>query len=175
MNIEVGTDIASIERMEKVINRHGFFFLKRFLLPSEIIMLNTRLDSKPSLILDNMGNTRLRVFDKTNLAYYEEYVSSTLWDLERDFRVGDYKLSSITAFWSLKEALSKAFGVGIGSLLGFYDICIYKDSLNKPYVALSLESKMNLETNNKYEIKQISASISHDSGFAIAVCAITYS
>ncbi len=36
------------------------------------------------------------------------------------------KVETIAGFWAIKEATSKALGVGIGKKLGFKDIKIYK-------------------------------------------------
>ncbi|WP_158657024.1 holo-ACP synthase [Helicobacter aurati] len=174
MNLEIGTDITSIDRMSKVLKRQGFSFLQRFLLPSEIIMIHKRLDSHKSFILhDNTHRTSLKTFSRQDLDCYQNKTAAILESLETNFCIAEYRVSSITAYWSLKEALSKAFGVGIGSLVSFHDICIYKDSLGKPNVALHKECKKNLESHYSYTIQKISVSISHDNGFAIAVCAVT--
>ncbi|PID46973.1 MAG: holo-ACP synthase [Proteobacteria bacterium] len=66
-------------------------------------------------------------------------------------------------FWCLKEATSKALGCGIGKTCSFYDIWIHKNKLGKPYITLS---KHLIE---KFGIKNIDASISHDGNFAIGV------
>lgn len=68
----------------------------------------------------------------------------------------------IASFWAIKEAVSKALGVGIGSELGFLDISISKDSKGVPKVVLS-EEKM-----QSFGIKQIAVSVTHDEGLAIA-------
>ncbi len=69
-------------------------------------------------------------------------------------------------FWSAKEATSKALGCGIGQICSFFDIWIKKDKLGKPHISLS---KKLIE---KYNIKDIDLSISHDKDYAIAVVAI---
>ncbi|WP_104712484.1 holo-ACP synthase [Helicobacter cetorum] len=76
------------------------------------------------------------------------------------------KLPTIAGFWALKEACSKALGVGISKELGFLDIRISKSPRNAPLITLSKE-KMNY-----FKIQNLSASISHDNGFAIAVVII---
>lgn len=74
----------------------------------------------------------------------------------------------IASFWAIKEALSKALGVGIGSELGFLDIVISKDSKGAPKVALS-EEKM-----QSFGVKQIAVSVTHDQGLAIASVLIAF-
>ena len=69
-------------------------------------------------------------------------------------------------FWAVKEACSKALGVGIGSECSFHDIEISKTKKGAPQIKLS--SKI-LE---KFNISDTSVSISHDGEYAIAVVAI---
>ncbi len=69
-------------------------------------------------------------------------------------------------FWAVKEACSKALGVGIGTECGFYDIKISKTKKGAPIIELS--SKI-IE---KFNVKSVSASITHDGEYAIAVVAI---
>ena len=115
--IRVGTDIISINRIEKSLDRFGDRFLNKFLTQNEIKKLHL-------------------------------------------------KSSSIAGYWAAKEALSKALGCGIGSELNFYDIEIFKNEKGAPYIKLSNR------VFNKFNIKNISLSISHDGGFAIAVVAV---
>lgn len=42
--------------------------------------------------------------------------------------------------FAAKEAISKAFGCGIGQMLGFNDIEIMPDSLGKPFVEISTKA-----------------------------------
>lgn len=74
----------------------------------------------------------------------------------------------IASFWAIKEALSKALGVGIGSELGFLDIVICKDSKGAPKVTLS-EEKM-----QSFDVKHIAVSVTHDQGLAIASVLIAF-
>ena len=69
-------------------------------------------------------------------------------------------------FWALKEAVSKALGVGIGSECAFHDIKISKTKKGAPQVILS-QSII-----EKYNIIDTSVSITHDGEYAIAVAAI---
>ncbi len=74
--------------------------------------------------------------------------------------------ASIAGFWAAKEAISKAFGCGIGSELGFHDILLSKDKKGAPHFALSEEAQ------ERFFLQKSSLSISHDGGFAIAIAII---
>jgi len=78
--------------------------------------------------------------------------------------VKNYKTAS--GFWAVKEAVSKALGVGIGSECAFHDISITKSKKGAPQVELA-EHIM-----QKYNIQDTSVSITHDGEYAIAVVAI---
>jgi holo-[acyl-carrier protein] synthase len=67
-------------------------------------------------------------------------------------------LENLAGKFAAKEAISKAYGTGIGSSLSFKDITIKKDSLGKPWVYLKKNS----------EKERIHISISHSSNHAIA-------
>ena len=69
-------------------------------------------------------------------------------------------------FWAAKEAISKALGCGIGKELSFHDIIITKTAKGAPKAELSQKAK------EAHRVSEISISITHDSGLAIAVCAI---
>lgn len=69
-------------------------------------------------------------------------------------------------FWATKEAISKALKCGIGSTLSFHDIIISKTNLNAPIADLSKKAK------EFHGIKEVSVSITHDAGLAIAVAFI---
>ena len=74
--------------------------------------------------------------------------------------------ATIAGFFAAKEAISKALGVGISQTCGFFDIKLYKDKRNAPYFTLSKHLIEN------FEITDMSLSITHDNGFAIAVAII---
>jgi len=78
--------------------------------------------------------------------------------------VKNYKTAA--GFWAVKEATSKALGVGIGADCNFHDIIITKTQKGAPEIALS--SRL-LE---KFNIEDMSVSITHDGEYAIAVVAI---
>ncbi|MFL2630436.1 MAG: holo-ACP synthase [Thermodesulfobacteriota bacterium] len=67
-------------------------------------------------------------------------------------------IENLAGKFAAKEAISKAYGTGIGSSLSFKDITIKKDRLGKPWVSMN--------KNNKKE--KVHISISHSSNHAIA-------
>ena len=71
-----------------------------------------------------------------------------------------------SGFWAVKEAFSKALGVGIGSECSFHDITISKTSKGAPIISLPQHII------NKYNITDTSVSITHDGKYAIAVVVI---
>ena len=78
--------------------------------------------------------------------------------------VKNYKTAS--GFWAVKEACSKALGLGIGAECSFNDMNIGKTSKGAP--KLSLSSKLI----KQFNITDISVSITHDGEYAIAVVAL---
>ncbi len=78
--------------------------------------------------------------------------------------VKNYKTAA--GFWAIKEAVSKALGVGIGKECSFLDIKIEKTKKGAPILKLSEKLVKN------FHIKDTSASITHDGEYAIAVVAI---
>jgi len=76
------------------------------------------------------------------------------------------KIESVAGLWAAKEAISKALGCGICKELTFHDIHIAKNNRGAPYFTLSKEAQ------KIHKISNTSLSISHDSGFAIAVVII---
>ena len=74
--------------------------------------------------------------------------------------------ATAAGFYAAKEAVSKALGIGISAQCGFMDIKLYKDAKNAPYFTLSRHL---IEA---YAITDLSLSITHDNGFAIAVAVI---
>ena len=73
---------------------------------------------------------------------------------------------SAAGFWAVKEACSKALGVGIGGECSFHDISITKTPKGAPSLGLSPRVV------EAFGVKDISVSITHDGDYAIAVVAI---
>jgi len=74
--------------------------------------------------------------------------------------------ATAAGFWAVKEAVSKALGVGIGSECSFFDIKIYKTRRGAPKIALSKKIIQ------KFDIIDADVSITHDGDYAIAVAKI---
>ena len=75
---------------------------------------------------------------------------------------------TIAGFWAAKEACSKALKCGISKELNFHDMIISKDKKGAPLLTLT-KDKMKY-----FNLHSLSLSISHDSGFAIAVVAAVF-
>ncbi len=80
------------------------------------------------------------------------------------------KYQSYAARFAAKEAVSKAFGTGIGKNAAFNEIEILKDSLGKPYVKLSGRTK---EFYDSLGAGGISVTLSHCRAYAVAYVAIS--
>lgn len=79
-----------------------------------------------------------------------------------------YSKNTIAGLLSCKEAVSKAFGVGISEELGFKDIEILHDERNALYINTDKEKMKNII--HKKGVEDINISISHDGEYAISVC-----
>ena len=78
--------------------------------------------------------------------------------------VKNYKTAA--GFWAVKEAVSKALGVGIGSECSFHDIQVYKSEKGAPKIIL------HTRIIERYNITDTSISITHDGEYAVAVVAL---
>ncbi len=85
---------------------------------------------------------------------------------DREIELSKNKMETIAGFYASKEAISKALGVGIGKCLSFSDIEIQKTKKNAPYFTLPKHII------DKFKIKKVSLSISHEKEYAIAVAEI---
>ena len=116
--------------------------------------------------------------DIVKVARVEESLKNTkfhdkiLNSIEKDY-VLKYKqaskvieANSVAGFYAAKEAILKAFGVGITNGYGFLDITINHDEFGAPVVILS--EKLNALLNEKKK-KRVSVSISHDGEYATAI------
>ena len=73
----------------------------------------------------------------------------------------------IAGKFAAKEAVVKAFGTGISSVISWLDITILPDELGKPVVTLSKKAQ---ELMKNLKIKEIDVSISHTESDAVAIC-----
>jgi holo-[acyl-carrier protein] synthase len=71
----------------------------------------------------------------------------------------------IAARFAAKEAISKAFGTGIGAQLGWQDMQIRRKESGEPFVVLHGKGKILFETRGA---KQLLVSLSHTQNYAAA-------
>jgi holo-[acyl-carrier protein] synthase len=79
------------------------------------------------------------------------------------------KYQSYAARFAAKEAVSKAFGTGMGSRVSWRDIEVYNDEFGKPHVALLGKAR---ELFNQLNAVSISLSLSHCKAYAVAYVVI---
>ena len=111
-----------------------------------------------------------RFSDKVgNKAFYNKILNEIEIDYLKTKKTAIVEMKSLAGFFAAKEAILKAFGVGITNGYGFKDITIGHDKFGAPIVILS--DKLNdLMQNNKKT--KINISISHDGDYATAIAAI---
>ena len=79
------------------------------------------------------------------------------------------KYQSYAARFAAKEAVSKAFGTGIGEKVGWKDIEVLNDDSGKPYVVLSAKGRKVFDEINA---SNISLSLSHCKNYAVAYAVV---
>jgi len=110
--------------------------------------------------IDLIKTSRMnRLMDRFGEKALQKFLSD-----EEILLVKNYKTAS--GFWAVKEAASKALGVGIGKECSFHDIVISKTTKGAPLIKLSEKIVKN------FNITDTSVSITHDGEYAIAVVAI---
>ena len=97
-----------------------------------------------------------KMHEKFGIKAYEKFLNPKEIELIK-------KPETAAGFWAAKEAASKAIATGIGSHCGFHDIKISKGKLGNPKI------KYKKKVRKAFGIKDSHLSITHDSGFAIAV------
>jgi holo-[acyl-carrier protein] synthase len=80
-----------------------------------------------------------------------------------------YPARHFAARFAAKEAVSKAFGTGIGKAMGWRDIDVHKKSSGEPFVVLSGGAR-NLA--NDRNIRAVWISLSHTHEHAVAMIAL---
>ena len=75
----------------------------------------------------------------------------------------------LAARFAAKEAVSKAFGTGIGSQLGWQDMEIRRRESGEPWVLLHAKGKLLFETHGA---RQLLISLSHTEHYATAVAVL---
>ncbi len=72
----------------------------------------------------------------------------------------------LAARFAAKEAVSKAFGTGIGNQFGWHDAEVGKEKTGKPFVILHAKGKVLME---EKEGKEVQLSLSHTKVHAVAM------
>lgn len=81
------------------------------------------------------------------------------------------RFSSLAARFAAKEAVSKAFGTGLGDDASPLEIEVINDDYGKPYISLSGRAK---DTFDRIGASKIDISLSHGRDYAVAFAVITY-
>ena len=97
--------------------------------------------------------------------------------LHRVFTAGEIEYSQsmkyparhLAARFAAKEALSKAFGTGIGKAMGWKDIDVRRKQSGEPYVVLEGGAKKLAE---ERKVAKVSISLSHTEHHAMAVIVV---
>lgn len=106
--------------------------------------------------------------EKTIDAQGEKFINRLLQSNEIENIPELNKAAYIAKRWAAKEAVSKAFGTGIGSFISFQDICIYKEgNSGKPLVRLSENLLEKLQISQNKAIK-VHLSLSDEKAYALA-------
>jgi len=100
-----------------------------------------------------------RLMQRFKIKGLQKFLSSEEIELVKNYKTA-------AGFWAVKEAFSKALGVGIGSTCTFHDLKIYKTNKGAPKLALCKKIV------KQFNILDVSLSITHDGEYAIAVVTI---
>lgn len=73
---------------------------------------------------------------------------------------------SVAGIFACKEAFLKSIGIGVFKGIDLKDVQVVHDKKGSPILEISKHVK------KKFKIKNISVSISHDAGVAVAICII---
>lgn len=99
----------------------------------------------------------------------QKFMDRVLTIAERDLaeKKGGSRTEFVSGRFAAKEAVSKAFGCGIGSVIGFLDIEILPDKQGKPVVTLSASawSRLGIGEPGRYALH---LTISHQTELASA-------
>ena len=110
-----------------------------------------------------------RVKDKINMkGFYNKILTESEQNYIQNHKKTslDIEARSVSGFFAAKEAILKAFGVGITNGYGFLDINIDHVKCGAPVVKLSEKLNMLLKLKGK---TNVSVSISHDGDYATAI------
>ena len=109
--------------------------------------------------VDMVENQRLESVIKKHGERFLKRIFTT-----RELRYCDNRVPSLAARWAAKEAMSKAFGTGIGDM-AFKEIEIINDQRGKPNIMLHGQARRLALT---LGFQKIEVSLSHTATYAIA-------
>jgi len=96
----------------------------------------------------------------------ERFLARVFTEEERAYCAGHRTAARCyAARFAAKEAISKAFGTGIGAEVGWLDMIVERDERGKPLVRLRDAAKASAE---RMGIRQILISLSHSDHYAVA-------
>jgi holo-[acyl-carrier protein] synthase len=106
-----------------------------------------------------------RVYNK----FGERFLGRVLLADESSYCLSHRKPATfIAGRFAVKEAVSKAFGTGIGTLLGWHDIEVRRKETGEPYVILHGKGELLLAA-RKANVVHISISHTESSAVAVAI------
>ncbi len=115
--------------------------------------------------IDVMSIPRMREFvEKFGVRAMQRFLSND--EIALCVKKQSLNYHRLAGFWAAKEALSKAFGCGIGKELGFLDMSISLDSKGAPHITLNAQKLCNFQAQKHFSC--IALSITHEREFAIA-------
>jgi holo-[acyl-carrier protein] synthase len=112
-----------------------------------------------------------RIFSKFGEKFCKRILHPLEIDLSKQLTIK--RSNYLAKRFASKEAISKAFGVGIGSLLIFSDILISKDKLGAPKVIVE-QKALNRILPVGFSSCEIALSISDDHPIVVAFAMITF-
>ena len=108
-------------------------------------------------------------FEKYFLTDLEKQSINKDYGMDAETKIKIVPYATIAGFFVAKEAVAKALGVGFSLGWRYNEIEIRSGEIGEPFVVLYGKMKKRFEDIGG---KEISISISHDGGFATAVCVI---
>lgn len=100
-----------------------------------------------------------RILNNKREKFYEKIFTKR--EIEYIIKKG-HKPTTVAGNFAAKEAVSKALGTGIGTI-GWKDIEILREDSGRPYIHFKSR-----EIIDRFKIKEIQISISHETDYAIA-------
>ena len=119
--------------------------------------------NKPDILITGVDivnvNRIKKILNNKREKFYEKIFTKR--EIEYIIKKG-HKPTTVAGNFAAKEAVSKALGTGIG-IIGWKDIEILRENSGRPYIHFR-----NQEIIDRFKIKEIQISISHEDLYAIA-------